>query len=231
MTKEEAIERIERMVEDDHELGCLFIRKDIEALNMAISALQKTESAEEEIICTCSDKEIAESFIKDVESVKDLLPNEQGELIDKLKQLRFFNQRAGRELWGDKPREIQDKDIENADVILDMAISALSEELSEDGTLTVHVSDGSKVKRVFVMGDNIFGGLYYPDSAEIKRGWIPIEEREPEDIGNYIVTLDYDVHGRVVSQCFYHGETIRWADFNDSVTAWREDIEPYKKGE
>lgn len=50
----------------------------------------------------------------------------------------------------------------------DMAISALSEELSEDGTLTVHVKDGSKVKRVFVMGDNIFGGLYYPDSAEIE---------------------------------------------------------------
>lgn len=51
---------------------------------------------------------------------------------------------------------------------LDMAISALSEELSEDGTLTVHFSDGSKVKRVFVMGDNIYGGLYYPDSAENK---------------------------------------------------------------
>jgi hypothetical protein len=51
---------------------------------------------------------------------------------------------------------------------LDMAISALSEELSEDGTLTVHVSDGSKVKRVFVMGDNIYGGLYYPDSVENK---------------------------------------------------------------
>lgn len=50
----------------------------------------------------------------------------------------------------------------------DMAISALTEELSEDGTLTVHASDGSKVKRVFVMGDNIFGGLYYPDSAEDK---------------------------------------------------------------
>lgn len=49
---------------------------------------------------------------------------------------------------------------------LEMAISALSEELSEDGTLTVHVADGSKVSRVFVKGDNIFGGLYYPDSAK-----------------------------------------------------------------
>ena len=50
------------------------------------------------------------------------------------------------------------------DDTIDMAISALSAELSEDGTLTVHVSDGSKVNRVFVKGDNIFGGLYYPDS-------------------------------------------------------------------
>lgn len=34
--------------------------------------------------------------------------------IDYLEQLIFFNQRAGRELWADKPREIQDKDIKNA---------------------------------------------------------------------------------------------------------------------
>ena len=46
MTREEAIKRIEKMVEGDDELGCLFIRKDIEALNMAISAL----SAEGEYI-------------------------------------------------------------------------------------------------------------------------------------------------------------------------------------
>ena len=52
---------------------------------------------------------------------------------------------------------------------LDVAISALSaEEIFEDGTLKVNVSDGSKVKRVLVWGDNIFGGLYYPDSAEPK---------------------------------------------------------------
>ena len=51
---------------------------------------------------------------------------------------------------------------------IELAITALTEELSEDGTLTVHVSDGSKVSRVLVMGENIFGGLYYPDSAENK---------------------------------------------------------------
>ena len=46
MNREEAIKRIEKMVEDDDELGCLFIRKDIEALKVAISAL----SAEGEYI-------------------------------------------------------------------------------------------------------------------------------------------------------------------------------------
>ena len=33
------------------------------------------------------------------------------EIIDKLD---FFNDRAGRELWNDKPKEIQDEDIRNA---------------------------------------------------------------------------------------------------------------------
>lgn len=40
MDKEEAIKRFEQMVEDDGELGCLLVSKDIEALNMAISALK-----------------------------------------------------------------------------------------------------------------------------------------------------------------------------------------------
>lgn len=63
---------------------------------------------------------------------------------------------------------------------LDMAVSVLSEELSEDGTLTVHVSDGSKVKRVFVMGENIFGGLYYPDSDN-KGEWVVVADSYHED--------------------------------------------------
>lgn len=58
-------------------------------------------------------------------AISALQKNENCELVDKLEQLRFFNQRVGRELWGDMPREIQDKDIENADTILSNAISAL----------------------------------------------------------------------------------------------------------
>ena len=80
---------------------------------------------------------------------------------------------------------------------LKMAIMALSEELSEDGTLTVHVSDGSKVSRVFVKGDNIFGGLYYPDSAENKgepkRGhWIATPECDTCSECHFIVVAGFN---------------------------------------
>ena len=45
--------------------------------------------------------------------------------------------------------------------------------ISEDGTLTVNVEDGSKVSRVLVCGDNHFGGLYYPEQEPCKVGhWI-----------------------------------------------------------
>ena len=75
------------------------------------------------------------------------------EAISTLEMLRF-------------PKPWEQKLSKRAEEALYMAISALSEELSEDGTLTVHVKDGSKVSRVLVMGDNIYGGLYYPDSDE-----------------------------------------------------------------
>lgn len=51
---------------------------------------------------------------------------------------------------------------------IDMAIEALSEDISEDGTLKVKVKDGSKVNRVLVWGDNNFGGLYYPDEGNVQ---------------------------------------------------------------
>ena len=50
------------------------------------------------------------------------------EIIDGLEMLKFFNQRAGRELWNDKPKEVQDKDIAKAEEILQSAISELKGE-------------------------------------------------------------------------------------------------------
>ena len=116
----------------------------------------------------------------------------------------------------------------------DMAISALSEELSKDGTLTVHVSDGSKVKRVFVMGDNIFGGLYYPDSAENKGEWIPIEERRPK-MGEVVMCCN--IHGSVFVSAITHrydpSERVVSTDFGShyNVVAWQPLPEPYKGGD
>lgn len=49
-------------------------------------------------------------------------------VIDGLEMLRFFNQRAGRELWTDKSYDIQETDIANADVIYTDAIALLKEQ-------------------------------------------------------------------------------------------------------
>lgn len=49
-------------------------------------------------------------------------------VIDGIERLRFFNQRAGRELWGDKPTEIQNQDIADADSILADALVLLKEQ-------------------------------------------------------------------------------------------------------
>lgn len=38
---------------------------------------------------------------------------ETNKCLDILDKMKFFNQRAGRELWFSKPKNIQDKDIEN----------------------------------------------------------------------------------------------------------------------
>ena len=49
-------------------------------------------------------------------------------VIDGLEMLRFFNQRAGRELWTDKSHDIQETDIANADAIYADAIALLKEQ-------------------------------------------------------------------------------------------------------
>lgn len=131
------------------------------------------------------------------------------------------------------------KDIE----ALDMALSALSEELSEDGTLIVHIKDGSKVKRVLVMGDNIFGGLYYPDSAENKGEWIPVSERLPEKNTRCLVAVGLfnltqiatysNLMGTIDHRIFYQGDYGRenFEDITEYVKAWQPLPEPYKEND
>lgn len=54
--------------------------------------------------------------------------NDPKKVIDGLEILRFFNQRAGRELWTDKPHNVQEQDISNADMIYASAIALLKEQ-------------------------------------------------------------------------------------------------------
>jgi len=49
-------------------------------------------------------------------------------VIDGLERLQFFNQRAGRELWADKPHDVQEKDIANADAVYADALALLQEQ-------------------------------------------------------------------------------------------------------
>lgn len=47
--------------------------------------------------------------------------NDPTACLDGLEMLKFFNSRAGRELWAEKPKDIQDEDIKCADQILSAA--------------------------------------------------------------------------------------------------------------
>ena len=58
-------------------------------------------------------------------------------VIDGLEMLRFFNQRAGRELWADKPHDVQETDIANADAIYAHALSLLKEQEAVEPQLSI----------------------------------------------------------------------------------------------
>lgn len=66
--------------------------------------------------------------------------------IDGLEMLLFFNQRAGRELWGDKPKEMQDKDIENAEKIYSDALEILKEIKEQKQSRRIPYSHGSNIQ-------------------------------------------------------------------------------------
>lgn len=50
---------------------------------------------------------------------------EKHDIIDDLERLKFFNCRGGRELWGDKPIDVQNQDIESADKVYAGAIAVI----------------------------------------------------------------------------------------------------------
>jgi len=66
-------------------------------------------------------------------------------VIDGLEMLRFFNQRAGRELWADKPHDVQETDIANADVIFADAIAMIDTQYKLILELQNLISIGTKM--------------------------------------------------------------------------------------
>lgn len=55
-------------------------------------------------------------------------------VIDGLEQLKFFNQRGGRELWNNKPTSVQNEDINNAEKRLEEAIQTIREFQEQNGS-------------------------------------------------------------------------------------------------
>lgn len=53
-------------------------------------------------------------------------------LRDRIEQAKFFNQRAGRELWHDKPKEVQDRDIASSDKLYDALLKLIDDYYKEE---------------------------------------------------------------------------------------------------
>lgn len=106
--------------------------------------------------------------------------------LEVLDKLSFFGgQRAGRELWNDKPREVQDEDIANFN------------------------------RDVEWLRDFI---------CRMDAGWIPVEERLPDNNENVLVTTDM---GLITSGYIAHGTWITDQE-PDYPIAWRPLPEPYR---
>ena len=120
--------------------------------------------------------------------------------LEVLDKLSFFGgQRAGRELWNDKPREVQDEDIAN----FNQDIEYLKD--------IIH--------------------------KHINNGWIPVEERMPENDDFVLATvtgiynvLTFSEAIQLASYCKDDGWFIEgypeWE--NPNVSAWRPLPEPYR---
>lgn len=52
-------------------------------------------------------------------------------LRDRIEQAKFFNQRAGRELWSEKPKDVQDRDIASSERLYDNLLSLIKEDDAE----------------------------------------------------------------------------------------------------
>ena len=103
--------------------------------------------------------------------------------------------------------------------------------VSENGTLTVCVSNGSKVERVLVLGDDHYGGLYYADGGD--EHWIPVDDDGAAP--DYKVICQDEYENMMLGYAWIDEYGI-WVceDDNvmmDDVIAWKPLPKPYKESE
>ena len=111
--------------------------------------------------------------------------------IEILDKLSFFGgQRAGRELWSDKPREVQDEDIAKFNRDIEYLRGVIRENMND--------------------------------------GWIPVEERLPEESLNSVIGWD-ELRERCCFVQYYGGKWSLRADREPiKIIAWRPLPEPYR---
>ena len=149
------------------------------------------------------------------------------EILDKISF--FGGQRAGRELWNDKPREVQDEDITS----FNRDIEWLREFIRK------HMNDskcGNCSRRKWYQ-------IGFKDGLKSNDGWIPVEDRLPErtldeklnkSYKKYLVFID-SVDGWDIDMALYDfWNDKKWREAHDgygeieNVIAWRPLPEPYR---
>ena len=113
------------------------------------------------------------------------------EILEILDKIQFFGgQRAGRELWNDKPREVQEEDISSFNRDIE----------SVRDFIRKHMNDG----------------------------WIPVEERLPEDEEMALVTCQTKTGRKSVNRAWYGEGFWHGTGSMSGVIAWRPLSEPYR---
>ena len=143
---------------------------------------------------------------------------ELGKAIEILDKLSFFGgQRAGRELWSDKPREVQDEDIAafNRDV---QWLRDFIRKHMNDGWIPV----GERMPEEHEEGTDIYD-----------KNTLAVMDTEYHMVSNLVNVTVYDYENEkyfVGADCTFDGE---WCNFglvtgNYEVIAWRPLPEPYR---
>ena len=89
--------------------------------------------------------------------------SEEETIIDYLERMLFFNQRAGRELWFDKPKEVQEVDIANTERHLQEAIDYIRTNQQKHGKW-----EHNRCTECGTSLDDLFSGDFYYDDEELK---------------------------------------------------------------